>query len=93
MTIDGKDTYPGLTVDPETGQVTGQPQITDWAPEEETRTITVEVSVLDKDGKPVTDTDGNPVTAESTITVYRDTDKDGQPDKDTGMPQDPNNPN
>ncbi|MCY3035111.1 MULTISPECIES: Ig-like domain-containing protein [Aerococcus] len=93
VTIDGKDTYPGLTVDPETGQVTGQPQITDWAPEEETRTITVEVSVLDKDGKPVTDTDGNPVTAESTITVYRDTDKDGQPDKDTGMPQDPNNPN
>ncbi|MHA6709344.1 Ig-like domain-containing protein [Aerococcus loyolae] len=93
VTIDGQDSYPGLTVDPETGQVTGQPQITDWAPEEETRTITVEVSVLDKDGKPVTDADGNPVTAESTITVYRDTDKDGQPDKDTGMPEDPNNPN
>ncbi|MGX7402339.1 Ig-like domain-containing protein [Aerococcus sanguinicola] len=93
VTIDGQDTYPGLTVDPETGQVTGQPQITDWAPEEETRTITVEVSVLDQDGKPVNDADGNPVTAESTITVYRDTDKDGQPDKDSGMPQDPNNPN
>ncbi|MCW1013221.1 hypothetical protein, partial [Streptococcus anginosus] len=47
VTIDGQDTYPGLTVDPEYGQVTGQPKITDWAPEEETRTITVEVSVLD----------------------------------------------
>ncbi|MHA6654639.1 Ig-like domain-containing protein [Aerococcus urinae] len=93
VTIDGQDNYPGLTVDPETGQVTGSPEITDWAPEEETRTITVEVSVLDKDGKPVTDADGNPVTAESTITVYRDTDKDGQTDKDSGMPQDPNNPN
>ncbi|MCY3032518.1 Ig-like domain-containing protein [Aerococcus urinae] len=92
VTIDGQDNYPGLTVDPETGQVTGQPEITDWTPEEETRTITVEVSVLDKDGQPVRDADGNPVTAESTITVYRDTDKDGQPDKDTGMPEDPNNP-
>ncbi|MDK6805513.1 Ig-like domain-containing protein [Aerococcus sp. UMB7834] len=92
VTIDGQDTYPGLTVDPESGQVTGRPEITDWAPEEETRTITVEVAVLDKDGKPVNDADGNPVKAESTITVYRDTDKDGQPDKDTGMPEDPNNP-
>ncbi|MHC3417617.1 YPDG domain-containing protein [Aerococcus urinae] len=93
VTIDGQDSYPGLTVDPTTGQVTGQPEIKDWSPEEETRTITVEVSVLDKDGNPVKDQDGNPVAAESTITVYRDTDKDGQPDKDTGMPQDPNNPN
>ncbi len=93
VTIDGQNNYPGLTVDPETGQVTGSPEITDWAPEEETRTITVEVSVLDKDGKPIADADGNPVTAESTITVYRDTDKDGLPDKDSGMPEDPNNPN
>ncbi|WP_141751166.1 Ig-like domain-containing protein, partial [Aerococcus sp. HMSC072A12] len=92
VSIDGQDTYPGLTVDPDSGQVTGQPQITDWAPEEETRTITVTAQVQDKDGNPVRDADGNPVTAESTITVYRDTDKDGQPDKDSGMPQDPNNP-
>ncbi|MCW1000299.1 hypothetical protein OJ918_10375, partial [Streptococcus anginosus] len=77
VTIDGQDTYPGLTVDPETGQVTGQPEITDWAPEEETRTITVTAEVQDKDGNPVRDGDGNPVKAESTITIYRDTDKDG----------------
>ncbi|MCW1013449.1 hypothetical protein, partial [Streptococcus anginosus] len=56
------------------------------------RTITVTAEVQDKDGNPVRDADGNPVKAEATITIYRDTDKDGQPDKDTGMPQDPNNP-
>lgn len=92
VTIDGQATYPGLTVNPETGLVTGTPEITNWTPEEETRLITVEVFLTDKDGQAVVDPEGNPVKMTSTITVYRDTDQDGYPDKDTGMPEDPNNP-
>ncbi|AXY25273.1 YSIRK signal domain/LPXTG anchor domain surface protein [Suicoccus acidiformans] len=92
VTIDGQDAYPGLTVDPSTNQVSGIPEIKDWKDDEETRQITVEVTVVDKDGHPVVDADGNPIKGESIITIYRDTDKDGKTDKDTGMPVDPNNP-
>ncbi|SQI18977.1 putative Ig domain-containing protein [Corynebacterium jeikeium] len=64
----------GLTVDPNTGEVSGTPnKLTDWGPEEEERDVTVTVTITDKDGKEVAKED-------KVITVQRDTDNDGEPD-------------
>ncbi|WP_162890813.1 Rib/alpha-like domain-containing protein [Suicoccus acidiformans] len=91
VTVADQDTYPGLTVDPNTGEVTGTPQIT-WTGDEEDRQVKVKVELLDDNDQPINDKDGKPVANYATIDVYRDTDGDGLPDKDTGMPVDPNNP-
>ncbi|MDK8503079.1 Rib/alpha-like domain-containing protein [Aerococcus sp. UMB1112A] len=56
-----------------------------WQGDQETQVITVTAEVVDKDGKTVTDAEGNPVKTQATITVYRDTDGDGNVDKDSGM--------
>ncbi|WP_168165078.1 putative Ig domain-containing protein, partial [Corynebacterium sp. HMSC078A10] len=63
----------GLTVDPETGKVTGIPDKLDWGKDEEERDVTVTVTITDKDGKVVAKED-------KVITVQRDTDGDGKPD-------------
>ncbi|WP_174853240.1 YPDG domain-containing protein, partial [Streptococcus suis] len=65
----------GVTYDPTTGQITGTPTTPG--------TSTVTVTVLDKDGNPVTDKDGKPVEETFTFTVEDkpvDTDGDGIPD-------------
>ncbi|MDK4315403.1 Rib/alpha-like domain-containing protein, partial [Corynebacterium pseudodiphtheriticum] len=71
----------GLSIDPETGEISGTPEISDWKdsfdkenPEnskfEESRDFEVEVTVP-----------GEPAAKQSfTVTVQRDTDGDGQPD-------------
>ncbi|MCT2339924.1 DUF4442 domain-containing protein, partial [Corynebacterium sp. p3-SID1056] len=66
----------GLTVDPTTGQVTGTPdKLTDWGKEEESRDVTVKVTITDAEGNEV-------ATGDKVITVQRDTDGDGTPDAD-----------
>lgn len=50
----------------------GNPDVTDWAPTEETREETVVVTI--------TNPDGSTVTEEVVITIIRDTDGDGNPD-------------
>ena len=66
----------GLTVDPATGQVTGTPdKLTDWGKEEESRDVTVKVTITDAEGNEV-------ATGDKVITVQRDTDNDGTPDAD-----------
>ena len=63
----------GLTVDPETGKVTGTPdKLDDWGKDEETRDVVVTVTI--------TDADGNEVSGDKVITIQRDTDGDGDPD-------------
>ncbi|WP_252970631.1 putative Ig domain-containing protein, partial [Corynebacterium guaraldiae] len=63
----------GLTVDPETGKVTGTPdKLDDWGKDEETRDVVVTVTI--------TDADGNEVSGDKVITIQRDTDGDGAPD-------------
>ena len=71
----------GLSIDPETGEISGTPQISDWKDSfdkenpkdskfEESRDFEVEVTVP-----------GEPAAKQSfTVTVQRDTDGDGQPD-------------
>ena len=64
----------GLTVDPETGKVTGTPdKLDDWGKDEEERDVTVTVTITDADGNEVAKED-------KVITVQRDTDGDGIPD-------------
>ncbi|MDL0401958.1 putative Ig domain-containing protein, partial [Corynebacterium lehmanniae] len=64
----------GLTVDPETGKVTGTPEnLDDWGKDEEERDVTVTVTITDADGNEVAKED-------KVITVQRDTDGDGIPD-------------
>ena len=63
----------GLELDPETGEITGSPEIGDWGKDEEERELTFTVVVKD--------TSGNETKQQVTVTVERDTDKDGTPDK------------
>ncbi|HEM6340408.1 TPA: thrombospondin type 3 repeat-containing protein, partial [Streptococcus suis] len=60
----------GVSVD-ENGKLTGTPDITDWKDDEETREITIPVTVT---------TDGVEKVVEVPVTIQRDTDGDGQPD-------------
>ncbi|HFI0177621.1 TPA: YPDG domain-containing protein, partial [Streptococcus suis] len=60
----------GISVD-ENGKLTGTPDITDWKDDEETREITIPVTVT---------TDGVEKVVEVPVTIQRDTDGDGQPD-------------
>ena len=71
-TITVKDLPNGVTYDPTTKKISGTPTITDWAPTEETRVITVTVEAKDSAG--------NIITKTFKITVQRDTDRDGNPD-------------
>ncbi|MFU2164980.1 hypothetical protein ACMZ6Z_09460, partial [Streptococcus pluranimalium] len=66
----------GITVDG-TGNLTGTPVITDWTPGENDRIVNVPVKV-------VVETPAGQETKDILVpvTVQRDTDKDGQPDKD-----------
>ncbi|MEY8463600.1 Rib/alpha-like domain-containing protein [Streptococcus merionis] len=60
----------GLTVDAD-GNLTGTPTVTDWAKDEETRVITIPVTVKNGDEE---------ITVTVTVTVQRDTDGDKVPD-------------
>ncbi|HFI0449988.1 TPA: thrombospondin type 3 repeat-containing protein, partial [Streptococcus suis] len=60
----------GVSVD-ENGKLTGTPDITDWKDDEETREITIPVTVT---------TDGVEKVVEVPVTIQRDTDGDGIPD-------------
>ncbi|HFI0499810.1 TPA: thrombospondin type 3 repeat-containing protein, partial [Streptococcus suis] len=60
----------GISVD-ENGKLTGTPDITDWKDDEETREITIPVTVT---------TDGVEKVIEVPVTIQRDTDGDGTPD-------------
>ena len=71
-TITVKDLPNGVTYDPTTKKISGTPTITDWAPTEETRVVTVTVEAKDSAG--------NTTTKTFKITVQRDTDRDGNPD-------------
>ncbi len=62
----------GLRYDDKTGEITGIPQIPDWASVEETRDFPITITV--------TDLSGNQTKGEAVITILRDTDKDGIPD-------------
>ncbi|OIR41904.1 hypothetical protein BJP08_06550 [Corynebacterium sp. NML140438] len=70
----GVDKLPGgLSVDPETGKVTGTPdKLGDWGKDEEERDVEVTVTITAKDKE---DVEGTKV-----ITVQRDSDGDGIPD-------------
>ena len=63
----------GLTYDEETRTISGTPEIDDWGKDEEERKITVPVTTENPDGSQTTE--------DVTITVERDTDGDGTPDK------------
>ena len=71
-TITVKDLPNGVTYDQTTKKISGTPTITDWAPTEETRVVTVTVEAKDSAG--------NTTTKTFKITVQRDTDRDGNPD-------------
>ncbi|HFU4467096.1 TPA: thrombospondin type 3 repeat-containing protein, partial [Streptococcus suis] len=60
----------GISVD-ENGNLVGTPDITDWKDDEESRTVTIPVTVT---------TDGESKVVEVPITIQRDTDGDGTPD-------------
>ena len=72
VTVDENKLPNGVTYDPTTKTVSGTPNVTDWGPNEETRTF--EISVV------VTNPDGSKVTKTVEITLQRDTDRDGDPD-------------
>ena len=61
----------GVEFDPETGEISGTPEVT-WDGNEETRDIEITITATDKDGNTSTET--------VVITVERDTDGDGEPD-------------
>ena len=61
----------GLTVDKD-GNLTGTPKVDTWKGDEETKDITIPVTVTDKDG--------HSSTVKVPVTIERDTDGDGNPD-------------
>ena len=72
VTVDETKLPNGVTYDPTTKTVSGTPNVTDWGPNEETRTFEIPVVVTNPDGSKVTKT--------VEITLQRDTDRDGDPD-------------
>ena len=72
VTVDETKLPNGVTYDQATKTVSGTPNVTDWGPNEETRTFEIPVVVTNPDGSKVTKT--------IEITVQRDTDRDGDPD-------------
>jgi len=72
VTVDETKLPNGVTYDQATKTVSGTPNVTDWGPNEETRTFEIPVVVTNPDGSKVTKT--------VEITVQRDTDRDGTPD-------------
>ena len=72
VTVDTSKLPNGVTYDPATKTISGTPNVTDWGPNEETRTFEIPVVVTNPDGSKVTKT--------IEITVQRDTDRDGDPD-------------
>ena len=72
VTVDTSKLPNGVTYDPATKTISGTPNVTDWGPNEETRTFETPVVVTNPDGSKVTKT--------IEITVQRDTDRDGDPD-------------
>ncbi|MGF3077156.1 Ig domain-containing protein, partial [Facklamia sp. P12955] len=62
----------GVTVDGQTGTISGTPKVNDWGAVEEERTFTVTVKATDEKGLSTTKT--------FDIVVQRDTDGDGDPD-------------
>ncbi|MGF3077132.1 Rib/alpha-like domain-containing protein, partial [Facklamia sp. P12955] len=77
-TVEVTELPDGLTYDPETGTITGTPNVDDWKDDlenndfEEEREIPIKIKVTNPGGSSTTET--------VTITVQRDTDKDGVPD-------------
>ena len=69
ITVDGK--INGLTVDEE-GKLKGTPEVNDWKPKEEERTVEIPVKVTKG---------GETVTVKVPVPILRDTDGDGIPDK------------
>ena len=72
VTVDTSKLPNGVTYDPATKTISGTPAVTNWGPNEETKTFEVPVVVTNPDGSKVTKT--------IEITVQRDTDRDGTPD-------------
>ena len=72
VTVDTSKLPNGVTYDPATKTISGTPAVTNWGPNEETKTFEVPVVVTNPDGSKVTKT--------VEITVQRDTDRDGTPD-------------
>ena len=72
VTVDTSKLPNGVTYDPTTKTISGTPAVTNWGPNEETKTFEVPVVVTNPDGSKVTKT--------VEITVQRDTDRDGIPD-------------
>ena len=72
VTVDETKLPNGVTYDQATKTVSGTPNVTDWGPNEETRTFEIPVVVTNPDGSKVTKT--------VEITIQRDTDRDGTPD-------------
>ena len=69
ITVDGP--VNGLTVDDE-GKLKGKPEVNDWKPKEEERTVEIPVKVTHG---------GETVTVKVPVPILRDTDGDGIPDK------------
>ena len=72
VTVDEKDLPKGVDFDSESNKISGTPEIDDWGKDEEERDFEISVTVENKDGSKKTE--------KVTITVQRDTDKDGKPD-------------
>ena len=72
VTVDESKLPNGVTYDPTSKTISGTPAVTNWGPNEETKTFEVPVVVTNPDGSKVTKT--------VEITVQRDTDRDGTPD-------------
>ena len=72
VTVDTSKLPNGVTYDPTSKTISGTPAVTNWGPNEETKTFDVPVVVTNPDGSKVTKT--------VEITVQRDTDRDGDPD-------------
>ncbi len=70
ITVDGP--VNGLTVDDE-GKLKGKPEVNDWKPKEEERTVEIPVKVTHG---------GETVTVKVPVPILRDTDGDGIPDKE-----------
>ena len=70
ITVDGP--VNGLTVDEE-GKLKGTPEVNDWKPKEEERTVEIPVKVTNG---------GETVTVKVPVPILRDTDGDGIPDKE-----------